>query len=76
VLHKVHIYLEYRSVCPLVGIGTLRPPLPQASVYRVLPPPLILRRGGHTRLVVREWGVLIRTTGEKAQHSVYFVGCN
>ncbi len=33
--HKVHIYLEYHSVCPLVGIGTLSPPLLQASV---LPP--------------------------------------
>ncbi len=21
--HKVHIYMEYHSVCPLVGIGTL-----------------------------------------------------
>jgi hypothetical protein len=34
--HKVHIYQEYNSVCPLVGIGTPPPPLPQASVY---PPP-------------------------------------
>ncbi len=25
--HKVHIYTEYHSVCPLVGIGTLPPPL-------------------------------------------------
>jgi hypothetical protein len=24
---KVHIYLEYHSVCPLVGIGTHPPPL-------------------------------------------------
>jgi hypothetical protein len=23
--HKVHIYLEYHSVCPLVGIGTPTP---------------------------------------------------
>jgi hypothetical protein len=25
--HKVHIYTEYHSVCPLVGIGTLTPTL-------------------------------------------------
>ncbi len=35
-IHKVHLYLEYHSACPLVGIGTTRPPLPLASVY---PPP-------------------------------------
>jgi hypothetical protein len=40
-LHKVHIYLEYPSVCPLVGIGTAPPPLPQASA--VYP-----QRGGGT----------------------------
>ena len=28
----VHTYLEYNSVCPLVGIGTPPPPLPKASV--------------------------------------------
>ncbi len=36
VLHKVHIYKEYHSVCPLVGIGSLPPPLSPASVP--LPP--------------------------------------
>jgi hypothetical protein len=41
--HKVHIFLEYRSVCPLVGIGTAPPLLPQASVY---PPPPPNRGGG------------------------------
>jgi hypothetical protein len=25
VVHKIHIYLEYHSVCPLVGIGTPHP---------------------------------------------------
>ncbi len=25
-IHKVHIYTEYHSVCPLVGIGTAPPP--------------------------------------------------
>jgi hypothetical protein len=40
--HKVHIYLEYHSVCPLVGIGTPSPPLRM--------------RGVHTRLRVRGWG--------------------
>ncbi len=29
--HKVHIYLEYNSVCPIVGIGTSPPLRPQAS---------------------------------------------
>jgi hypothetical protein len=39
--HKVHTYKEYHSVCPLVGIGTLPPPLSPASVP--LPPE---RKGG------------------------------
>ncbi len=30
--HKVHIFLEYHSFCPLVRIGTPPLPLPQASV--------------------------------------------
>ncbi len=35
--NKVHIYLEYQTVCPLVGIGTRAlPPFPQANVS---PPP-------------------------------------
>jgi hypothetical protein len=34
--HKVLIYKEYHSVCPLVGIGTLPTPLSPASVP--LPP--------------------------------------
>ncbi len=34
--HKEHIFIEYYSVCPLVGIGTLPPPLSPASVP--LPP--------------------------------------
>ncbi len=34
--HKVRLYKEYHSVCPLVGIGTLPPPLSPASVP--LPP--------------------------------------
>ncbi len=33
--HKVHKYIEYHNVCPLVGIRTPPPPLPQVSV----PPP-------------------------------------
>jgi hypothetical protein len=32
VCHKVHTCKEYHSVCPLVGIGTLPPPLSPASV--------------------------------------------
>ncbi len=34
--HKVHIYVEYYSVCPLFGIGNLPTPLSPASVP--LPP--------------------------------------
>jgi hypothetical protein len=30
--HKVHIFKEYHSVCPLIGIGTLPPPLSPSSV--------------------------------------------
>jgi hypothetical protein len=30
--HKVHEYKEYHSVCPLVGIETLSPPLSLASL--------------------------------------------
>jgi hypothetical protein len=35
--HKVHIYLEYLSVSPLVGIGT--PPLPLSRKQVCTPPP-------------------------------------
>ncbi len=37
------------------------------------PPPLRNQRGEHTRLRVKEWGVPIPTTGEKAYHSAYSV---
>ncbi len=40
------------TVCPLVGIGTLPPPLSPASV----PLPPELKGGRHTRLRVRGWG--------------------
>jgi hypothetical protein len=50
--HKVHTYIEYHSVCPLVGIGTLPPPLSPASV----PLPPEPKGGGHNRLQVRGWG--------------------
>ncbi len=46
----VHIYKEYHSVCPLVGIGTLQPPLSPASVP--LPPE---PKKAHTRRRVRGW---------------------
>ncbi len=47
--HKVRIYKEYHSVCPLVGIGT-PPPL---SRKRVFPSPPEPKGGGDTRLRVR-----------------------
>ncbi len=54
------VYHEYQSVCPLVRIGTPHP----LSLCRVCPP-RNQRGRGHTRLLVRWWGVPIRTTGEK-----------
>jgi hypothetical protein len=57
--HKVHtrIYLEYYSVCPPVGIGTLPPPLPPASECALVLPPgpgtKGLGLGGGTLLRVR-----------------------
>jgi len=44
-MHKVRIYKEYHSVCPLVGIGTLPIPLSPASV------PLPPEPGGGSTLV-------------------------
>jgi hypothetical protein len=52
--HKVLIYIEHHSVCPLVGIGTPPTPLPQARVPSPPPPPQ--RVGGHNRLRLRGWG--------------------
>jgi hypothetical protein len=52
-IHKVHKYLEYHSVCPLVRIET--PPHP-LSRKRVCPPPGTTGGGGET----------VRTTGVKA----------
>jgi hypothetical protein len=34
--HKVRIYKEYQSVCPLLGIGTL--PIPLSAASLPLPP--------------------------------------
>ncbi len=48
--HKVQIYLEYHSVCPLVLTGTPPTPVPLAGVS-----PQKNQRGGHTRLRVRGW---------------------
>ncbi len=61
--HKVPIYKEYHSVCPIVGIGTLPPPLSPASV----PSPRNQRGGGRGTFPCG-WGiggVTIPTTGEK-----------
>jgi hypothetical protein len=52
------VYKEYHSVCPLVGHGTLPPPLSPASVPRT--------KGGAHSPAGRGWGVPIPTTGEKA----------
>jgi hypothetical protein len=68
--NKVHIKLVYQPQClSPCRIGTPPPPPPQASVSPPKP-----KGGGHTRLRVRGSGrVPIRTTGEKAQNSVYSV---
>ncbi len=57
------MYLEYHSVRPLVRIGTLPPPLPQASLS--LPRK---QRGWDTLARAGEGSgvVPIQTTGEKA----------
>jgi hypothetical protein len=49
--HKVRIYKEYHSVCPLVGTWFLPTPLSPASVPLPIEP-----EGRHTRLRVRGWG--------------------
>ncbi len=69
--HKVHIYTEYHSVCPLVGIGTLLPHLSPASV-----PLPRYQRGGSLACGWGVEGVPITTTGEKAEHSAYSVHWN
>ncbi len=52
--HKVLIYIEHHSVCPLVGIWTPPTPLPQASVP---PPPQDQRVGGGAHSpAARGWG--------------------
>jgi hypothetical protein len=51
--HKLRIFTEYHSVCPLVGIGTLPPPY---LASECAPPPGTKEWGGHTRLRVRGWG--------------------
>ncbi len=56
---------KYDSVCPLVLIGSLPPPLP--------PPPGTKGLGTHSPANWGGGGVPIRTTRETAQHSVYSV---
>jgi hypothetical protein len=47
--HKLRIFKEYHSVCPLVGMGTLPTPLSPASV------PLPPERGGWGRPNSDDW---------------------
>jgi hypothetical protein len=60
--HKLHIYLEFNSVCPLARIGTPHTPSPPNEC---VPPPRNQRGGAHSP-AGEEVGVLIGTTGEKA----------
>jgi hypothetical protein len=64
----VHIFIEYHSLCPLVGFGTLPPSLLQASVQLPTEP-----KGGHPRLWVRGWGSPIFEDWRKALYSAYSV---
>jgi hypothetical protein len=59
--HRVHIYLEYHNVCPLVQIGN---PHPLSRIASECVPPPEPRGGGHT-LACGDgvgWEVPIRTT--------------
>ncbi len=67
--HKVLIYIEHHTVCPLVGIGTPPPLQPQASV----PSPPDQRVGGYTRLRLKGWGSPNSHDRRNAQHSAYSV---
>ncbi len=68
--HKVHIYLEYHSVCPLVRIGTPTPSLPLASG----PPSPDPKGGGgvHIRLRGRRQSQFRRL---KKKHSTLSTQC-
>jgi hypothetical protein len=54
-VHKVRIFTEYHSVCPLVGIGTLPPPPPLSPASGHLPPGNNGGWGRHTRPRLRSW---------------------
>jgi hypothetical protein len=50
---EIIVYLEYQSVCPIVGIGSPQPPPLKMSVF----PPWLQRGGGSNNLLqVRGWG--------------------
>ncbi len=63
------VYIEYQSVCPLVGIGPSYPLPPQASVF----PPWTQGGWSNHRLQVRGWVDPSRTTGRKVWRYVYSV---
>jgi len=59
----VHVYLEYQSVCPIVGMNWFPPPNhPEVSLS---PTPTIgsKRGGSNTLLQLRGWGDPIQMTG-------------
>ncbi len=64
--HKVHIYLEYHSVCPLVGIGTPTP----SPASECASPRNQRGVGVHTSLRVRGWGSPNRTKERKLTRGV------
>jgi hypothetical protein len=66
------VHIEYQSVRPFVGIGSSHP-LPRKRVRVCLSPG---PKGGEQHTLAGEgWGDPIRTTGQKAWHSVYSVSC-
>jgi hypothetical protein len=63
-------YIEFHSVCPLVGLG---PPPPPPLTHASVPSPWKPKGGGgggHIRLRRGGWGALISTTAEKAYFSL------
>ncbi len=61
--HKVFIYIEHHSVCPLVGIGTPPTPLSQASVPS--PPDQRVGGGAHSTAAKRGGGSQFRRREKK-----------
>ncbi len=62
---------ECQAFCPVVRLGS--PPCKLRPLQANVSPPLNPKGESNTRLRVRGWGYPVRTTGQKAWHSVYSV---